>query len=199
MAMGHWIDNKDGSIQNEECSSSLRLNERLGDVVLFSALKKCVQAWNSQYISANDRASVHNVNVLMDYYETLENQEIAKEQASNKRFRNRNQQNRSNHTHPQACNIPNNNMSGQPSQVYCHFHHTTSHSGLQCHDPCNPNQGRGNNQDTNASNNQQSLNQPASNNNLNANHNSYQGQCHHYNTWLQNRPWEEQQQHLQQA
>ena len=178
------------------------LNDRLGDAVLFSTIKKCVPAWNNQYISANARTSVHNVNELMDYYETLEDQEIAREQASNKKFGNRSRQNRSNHTRQQGRNNANNNRSGQRNQVYCHFHRTTSHSDSQCHDPRNPNRGRGNNQDANASNNQQSLNQPANSNrtnNLNANRHNNQGQRHRYNTRSQNRPREEQHQHQQHA
>ena len=48
-----------------------------------STLKECVPAPNGHFINANARANVKNVHALMEYYETLEDQERAKEQPTN--------------------------------------------------------------------------------------------------------------------
>ena len=102
------------------------LNTHLGEAVLFSAIKKSVPAWKQSFIKANAQTSITDVNELMNYYESLEDQENSRQcRGSNNRQGN----NCQGHNH-QGNNRRGNNNQGNSrrnqnnndEQVYCHLH-----------------------------------------------------------------------------
>lgn len=67
------------------------LNDRLGEAVLFSTLKKSVPSWRQKFINANVRTSVETISDLTDYYESLEEEEERQARQQNRRHHQRNE------------------------------------------------------------------------------------------------------------
>ena len=102
------------------------LNTRLGEAVLFSTIKKSVPAWKQSFIEANAQTSVTDVNELMKYYESLEDQENARQRRGNNNRQGNNRQgnNRQGNNRRGSNNQGNSrrNRNNNDDQVYCHLH-----------------------------------------------------------------------------
>ena len=147
------------------------LNTRLGEAVLFSTIKKSVPAWKQSFIEANAQTSVTDVNELMNYYESLEDQENARQRRGNNNRQGNNRQgnNRQGNNRRGSNNQGNSrrNRNNNDDQVYCHLHRSNRHSWNECSQ--NPrNQGQ-NNSNRNNSNRNRNSNQNNNRDNQNQN------------------------------
>jgi hypothetical protein len=86
------------------------LNDRLGDAVLLSTLKKSVPSWRQKFINAYVRTSVKTIADQTNYYVNLEEEEEKQAHQQNRRHqhqnenRNRNQRQGSHHTEEYRTN-----------------------------------------------------------------------------------------------